>query len=642
MALLTVNNLSKYYGADLIFSDVTFQVERGEKVALVGTNGTGKSTLLNIVAGLIVPDSGDIGIGKRNRVVYLAQEVRFDSQRTLWQEMETAFEHVHALQADMQALEHQLADTNTPDWDEVMQRYGDISTRFELAGGYHIDQRIERTLRGLGFSAAYDQQQLAHFSGGQKTRAALACALLSDPDLLLLDEPTNHLDLEAMEWLEHFLKTWHGTLIVISHDRFFLQNVTQRTLELTLGRLEDYPAGYNRYLALRAERLERQMKEYTAQQEYIARTETFIRRYKAGQRSGEAKGREKRLNRLKEQELIDRPTTEKRLHIAFDTTVRSGDRVLTMDSLTVGYTTTHPKSMNDTQHKTLLHVQALEMHRGERIAIIGPNGSGKTTLLRTLVGEIHPISGTFHFGHNVIPGYYAQGHDGLHMDATVIDEIVRVSTSIGEAAARNLLGRFLFSGDDVYKRIRELSGGERNRVALAQLTLITNSMLIMDEPTNHLDIGAREALEEVLASYTGSILFVSHDRSFIDALADKLWVVHDGQITQHLGNYTSYQEQRTRQQEQAKNPQAESGNKKRGSSEQDQLTRQQRQQQKRLRELETEIEQLEQALQQTNIDLEQASVAQDVARIAKLGVEYADMEERLHVCYDNWVLLGEG
>ncbi len=636
MALLTVNNVSKYYGADLIFSDVTFQVERGEKVALVGTNGTGKSTLLKMVAGRIVSDSGDMGIGKKTRVAYLAQEVRFDSQRTLWQEMERAFEHVHSMQAEMQALEQQLADTQAPDWATVMERYGDISTRFELAGGYHIDQRIERTLRGLGFSSDYDQQQLAHFSGGQKTRAALAFALLSDPDLLLLDEPTNHLDLEAMEWLEHFLKNWHGTLIVISHDRFFLQNVTQRTLELTLGRLEDYPAGYNRYLALRAERLERQMKEYTAQQEHIARTEAFIRRYKAGQRSGEAKGREKRLNRLKEQELIDRPTTEKRLHIAFDTTVRSGERVLTLDNMTVGYT---DRNQKDT--KTLLHVQALDMHRGERIAIIGPNGSGKTTLLRTLVGEIHPISGTFYFGHNVIPGYYAQGHDGLHMDATVIDEIGRVSASIGEASARNLLGQFLFHGDDVYKRVRDLSGGERNRVALAQLTLLTNSMLIMDEPTNHLDIGAREALENVLVSYTGSILFVSHDRSFIDALADKLWVVHDGQITPFLGNYSDYQEQRARQQEQDKNPQAESGNKKRGSSEQDQLTRQQRQQQKRLREIEAEIEQLEQSLQQTKVDLEHASVAQDVARIAKLGLEYADIEQRLQVCYDDWVTLSE-
>ncbi len=659
MTLLNVHELTRYYGANCIFSAVSFQVARGDKVALVGINGAGKSTLLKIIAGLEPADDGHVRLARGVRIAYLAQEVRFAAGRTLWQEMEAAFAYLTELQDEMRQLEQRLADTAAPDWEQAMQRYGDLTARFEHAGGYTIDQQIKRTLQGLGFVEAQYHQLLTQFSGGQKTRAALAATLLADPDLLLLDEPTNHLDLKALEWLEDFLQHWDGTLIVTSHDRYFLDKVTRRTLELAAGTLEDYPAAYQGYLTLKAERLERRLKEYTAQQELIARTEEFIQRYKAGQRSKEAKGREKRLNRLKKQHLVARPKEPQQLKLFLDSQLRSGELVLTLDGLVVGYAgqpplaqllnteTVMPPVAQADRPCMLLRADELELHRGERVALLGPNGSGKTTLLRTLIGELPPLRGHPQFGHKVVTGYYAQGHDALNLEATVLEEILRVDPRSGETRARTLLGRFLFSGDDVFKRVGDLSGGERSRLALAQLTLLPRTLLIMDEPTNHLDIQAREALEAVLKEYPGSILFVSHDRYFIDALADKLWVVRDGRLIEHLGNYSDYmmllaEEQRAvaREQEPAPPPPAalDPGHSRdRGRTERSSAEEKQRR--KRLAALEAEVEALEQELAQIHSDLEQASVAQDVERIALLGTQYARLQARLDQRYDDWSYL---
>ncbi len=630
MTLLNVNNLTKYYGAELIFRSVGFQVQRGEKAAIVGANGAGKSTLLKIIAGIEQADEGAVQVARGNRLAYLAQEVRFRDDRTLWQEMEAAFAHLSELQAEIQELEPLLADTTAPEWEQRMERYGELTTRFEHAGGYEIDRRIEMVLSGLGFREAQYHQPLAQFSGGQKTRAGLAATLLSEPDLLLLDEPTNHLDLETLEWLEGFLRSWQGTLIVVSHDRYFLDKTTGRTLEIVLGELEDYPAGYNKYLELKAERMERRAKEYEAQQEYIARTEEFIRRYKAGQRSKEARGREKQLNRLKEQQLVARPREEQKLKLYLDGQLRSGELVLALNDLLVGYPNT-----------PLFHAGEREIQRGERVALLGPNGSGKTSLLRTLLEEMPPLRGSFKLGHKVAISYYAQGHDALHLGNTALDEILRVSPRLGEERARTLLGRFLFSGDDVFKRVGDLSGGERSRVAIAQLTLLPGNLLVLDEPTNHLDIDSREALEGMLKEYPGTMLFVSHDRQFIDALADKLWVVRDGRLDEHLGNYSDYAARMAAQraaETQRAASKVQSGNGKQPKAP-DRPAQEDRQRQKQLAALESQVEKLEQELASIQADLEAASTVQDIERVTALGTRYTEIEAQLDQCYHDWTNL---
>ncbi|MDQ5852336.1 MAG: ATP-binding cassette domain-containing protein, partial [Chloroflexota bacterium] len=544
MAILTGHKLGKWYGAERIFDGVSFMINRGDKIALVGPNGAGKSTLLKIIAGIEDATEGSVGRARGLRAAYLAQEAHFEGGGTLLEAMEDAFSHLTAMEAELRELEHLMADTDHPEWETRMERYGDLHARFEHAGGFHTEHVIERTLEGLGFRREHFGQRLDTFSGGQKTRAALAVTLLQDPDLLLLDEPTNHLDLRALQWLEGFLQGWPGTLVVISHDRYFLDRVTTRTWEMAFGKLDDYPGNYSKFLQLKAEKLERQQKEYEAQQEFIAKTEEFIRRFKEGQRTKEARGREKRLNRLKSgwtgvnprsaPQLVDAPRQQKALKLALEAGLRSGDLTLAIgDGLVAGYRTPNGD-------KPLVRTPALALQRGECVALMGPNGAGKTTLLRTITGELPPLAGRVTLGANVTVGYYSQTHEELIADNTVLEELHRLKPLEPTERIRSLLGRFLFSGDDVYKRVGDLSGGERGRVALAQLTLRAPNLLLLDEPTNHLDIAAREALEGVLQQFPGTILFVSHDRYFVDALADKLWIVEDGTVDEFEGDYSEY------------------------------------------------------------------------------------------------------
>jgi ATP-binding cassette, subfamily F, member 3 len=686
MSILNVNALTKYYGAELIFRDITFQVAKGDKLALVGVNGAGKSTLLKIVAGVEDATSGGIHMARGRTVAYLAQEAQFSGDRTLLDEMHTVLEHLTRLQAEITELGHALADTGAPDWEERMERYGELTHRFEHAGGYEIEHRIDRTLHGLGFSEEQYYQPLGQFSGGQKTRAALAAALLSDPDLLLLDEPTNHLDLAALEWLERFLKDWDGTLIVISHDRYFLDKVTNRTIEIANNKLDgDYPAGYNKYLQLKAERLELQLKQFQAQQEYIAKTEEFIRRFKAGQRTKEARGREKILNRLKDgyqgangqwiDMRIDAPTQQRKLAINLGTGIRSGEMVLKLDKLVIGYRGSQQGVANSNGRLSpadseLIRCPDLEIRRGQRVALMGPNGSGKTTLLRTIVGDLPALRGLVRLGHRVVVNYYAQAHEGLQLHASVLDEIRRIQPLIKEGEARNFLARFLFTGDDVYKRVGDLSGGERSRVALAQLTLLGGNLLVLDEPTNHLDINAREALENVLNEYNGSILFVSHDRYFIDAVADTIWMVRDGSIESFDGAYSDYaafreakeakddgrggEGTKVRKGEDATPAPAQNGKAAQGSSAVSagapalsatasgtrptdrNAERAERKRQRRLTSLEEEIAMLEDELKKLTEEMTGASMSGDGKRIKALEMQYTDVQEMLHTRYDEW------
>ena len=538
MPIVSVIQVSKSYGAERIFDSVSFQINENDRIGLVGPNGAGKSTLLNIIARREEPDEGSVALTRNTRIGYLPQVVDFQPENTLREEMLTVFADVHSWENDLSELALALASPAAHEdialHEKLLQRYADLQSRFEHAGGYTYENRVDQVLDGLGFTREQQQSPVFQLSGGQQTRAALGKLLLQEPDLLLLDEPTNHLDLKALEWLETYLINWKGAMVVVAHDRYFLDKVVSRTIEMAFARIEEYPGNYTKYLRLREERMERRLREYEAQQAHIAHTEEFIRRYKAGQRSREARGRQKLLNRL---ERVERPQDFPEMHFEFTPVVDSGQVVVSTQKLVAGY-------IDGKQRTELVRVADLELLRGDCVGLLGPNGSGKTTLLRTIIGELPPLSGQDHLGHNVRIGYYSQTHAGLNAERSIIDEIRQVSV-LSEEGARTFLGRFLFSGDDVFKPIGTLSGGERSRVALAKLTLQGSNFLILDEPTNHLDLPSRQFLEEVLAEFEGTLLFVSHDRYFIDRLATKVWVIEDGVLIPYMGNYTEY---RTRKQ----------------------------------------------------------------------------------------------
>ena len=637
--ILTVSNLQKTYITDLIFSGVTFQVAEREHVALVGVNGAGKSTILRIIAGIEHANAGEIIQAQGLRITYLPQESNFTSDDTLRNETRTAFAHVIAMADRMREIEHAMGDAGD-ELDDLLVEYDDLQQKFETARGYDIEHRTDEVLFGLGFTEEQFDLPVAKLSGGQKTRVALAKALLADPDLLLLDEPTNHLDLEMLEWLETFLRTWNGACLIVSHDRYFLDRVTTRTLDLSFGRLEDYPAPYAKYLPMREERMARRMKEYEEQQEYIARQEEFIRKYGNGQRYREARGRQKKLDRL---ERIERPQEHDRLHLRITGAVRSGRTVLSTTEMDIGY-------MDPDGPARFIHTPELEIERGERIGLLGPNGSGKTTLLKTLMNVLPPLKGEFQLGTNVKPGYYAQSHEQLRGKGlgTPLSAILDTGP-MNEEYARTYLGRFLFSGDDVYKEINSLSGGERSRLALAVLLLERANFLILDEPTNHLDIHARETLETMLTEFDGTILFVSHDRYFMDRIATSLWIVEDGTIHRELGNYTDYQRMLGRREAAlaevepepvapvvTPEPQEDLPNDVIVTSKGKPRRLTDAAVQKELGQVERQIAKLEGRLNQISDALAVATIDSDLDAVSRLGGEYEKVQTELDDAYARW------
>ncbi len=628
LPILTAKSLQKHFGSEEIFDQVSFQLAERERVALVGVNGSGKSTILRIIAGSEEPSSGEVAKLTGLRVTYLPQEAKFTSDRTVMEEAILAYAPVLASDARMREIEQALADSSRTDYDALLDEYGALQHFFEIHGGFEMEHRTEEVLAGLGFSESQHAEPVTHLSGGQRTRVALAKALLGEPDLLLLDEPTNHLDLTMLEWLESFLNSWGGSCLIVSHDRYFLDRVTTRTIELSFGGIEDYPAGYTGYLKLRAERMERRQKEYEAQQEYIARTEEFIRKYKAGQRSREARGRQTRLDRL---ERIHEPQAHQKLKISIAPAIRSGEMVFRTSKLTVGFGTAHGR-----EGRTLVSTPELTVERGDRIGIIGPNGEGKTTLLRTMIGEIPPLAGNIDRGVNVTVGYYAQAHEQLTPQGTPITSILQ-SQPLGEESARNYLGRFLFSGDDVYKPISALSGGERSRLALALLLLRKANVLVLDEPTNHLDVVARESLESMLEEFDGTILFVSHDRYFADRIANKIWSVENGKLTQHLGNYSDLLRSRQigapppmKQLETHSTPSPAPVQR----SQPKEISDSQRR--KAIERSEREIGRLEGKLNRLADDLAIAEIDQDYEAMARLDAEHTLIQSALSEAYELW------
>ena len=623
MSIVTANKLAKSYGPQDVFWDVSLRIARGDKVALVGRNGTGKTTLLHVIAGLDTPTAGRVHRARSLRIGYLPQEADLPGQRTLYEEMLTVFADLRAQQAELRHLEQQMADPAQRE--EALKRYGEELQAFELAGGYQYESKVKMILAGLGFPEEEQHQPLSILSGGQKTRALLAKLLLSEPDLLLLDEPTNHLDLAATQWLEEYLANWKGSLVVVAHDRYFLDKVVGRVWELAFGRLEDYPGNYSHYSTLRVERMERRLAEYEAQQKHIEKTEDFICRYMAGQRTKEAQGRQKRLDRLPR---LERPREAKKISLTIETDLRGADLVLVTEKLTIGYQPDAP----------LFTCPDLCLRRSERVALLGPNGSGKTTFLKTVIGQVSPLDGLARIGQNVKPGYLAQTHDSLDKEKTILEEILAVR-NLPLEKARGFLGRFLFSGDDVFKPVGDLSGGERSRVALAKLTLEGANFLLLDEPTTHLDIASQEILEEVLADFNGTILLVSHDRYLINALATQVWVIEDGELRVYDGNYSDYEEQKSKEQG-ARGKKQDARRKRREAGNRRQQEAKIKRQTARVEELEEDIVALETRLAALGEELVTASAAQDVESLRELGAEYQRVDEELHRLLAQWTEAG--
>ncbi|MCS7219829.1 MAG: ABC-F family ATP-binding cassette domain-containing protein [Anaerolineae bacterium] len=636
MSLLIASGLAKSYGALDVFEQVEVRVEHGDRIGLVGPNGQGKTTLLKILAGLEPPSAGMVTRARGLRIGYLPQDPPSPGAHTLYADLLNVFAGLQAQGEALYVLEQQIERTaDEAELERLLNQYGELQSRFELTGGYWYELRICQVLSGLGFQEEDYHRPLAHLSGGQRTRALLARLLLEQPDLLLLDEPTNHLDLEAMEWLEETLLQWKGALVVVAHDRYFLDRVVTRVWELAHGRLEAYRGNYSYYIFQRQERLKAQQRLWEKQQEYIAQTEDFIRRYRAGQRSREARGRLRRLERFKAEELIERPREQPRIRLDIASRIRSGDLVLATKDLVVGYDSAAP----------LFHCPDLEIRRGHTVALIGPNGAGKTTFLKTILGEIPPLAGRIRIGASVEIGYLAQTQAGLNPQQTVLDAILEVAPRLTIEEARRFLGRFLFTGDDAFQTIGTLSGGQRSRIALARLALKGANFLILDEPTNHLDLESQETLQDVLSRFSGTILLVTHDRYLAQALATHIWELRNGELRVYEGGYNAYLAQRAAERggTQVTITMSRPSSSAQEARERMREERRQRQAQRRRAEraaaLEHEIQALESELAQLASAIDAASRQQALDQVQQLGVQYVAIEERLHQLMEEWASL---
>src|SRR3954452_23561202 len=524
--LYRFENIEKSYGPHDILRSVTWQHNPGEHVGLVGRNGAGKTTLFRLLLKQEEPDHGQILRSSGLTTGHVGQHLDAEPGMTLFDYVETAFHEVLAIERKMRAIEHDLSDPSK-DHEKLLEKYSQLQHDYEHADGYTLHAEVERVLMGLGFDKKEFERPIAEFSGGQQNRAMLARVLLTRVDLLLLDEPTNHLDLKGIEFLEEFLESFKGSYLVISHDRTFLNRTVGKIVELAHGKLVEYSGNYEKFLELRAERMEKLAADYERQQEFIEKTQDFIRRNLAGQKTKQAKSRRKMLAKLDEAE---RPEADETLaDVKLDAGPRSGAIALTADRLTVGYAP-----------KPIVNNLTMTVRRGERYAIMGSNGSGKSTLLKTFAGRLEALGGTVSYGHNVQVGYYDQTLGDLNPNGIVIDEIWNLDRMKTELQIRSYLAQFSFFEDDVFKKTRDLSGGEKGRLALAKIMYTGGNLMLLDEPTNHLDVYTREALEEALEQFTGALVVVSHDRYFIDRVVDNVLVVDNGGAEVYPGNYSDH------------------------------------------------------------------------------------------------------
>lgn len=640
MLLLQTNDVLRRFGADVLFHNINLQVVDHARVALVGRNGAGKTTLLKMIAGITQPDEGTITKAKGLSIGYLAQDQGLDSQNSIWAELDTVFGSLHQMEAEIHHLEGQLAtvDSTTDRYQEILRDYDRLQEQFQEAGGFEIDSRMRGVLTGFGFEEESYQRPVNSLSGGQKTKLALAKILLQAPQLLILDEPTNHLDMGVLTWLEDYLKGYSGALLIVSHDRYFLDRVVNEVYDLDNQTLHHYTGNYSAFVKNKTARLATEMKHYEQQKKEIAKLEDFVNKNLV--RASTTKRAQARRRQLEKMERIERPQTDdKSIHFFFSSQKESGNEVLDVEGLKIGY-----------QDTVLAGPLTFNERKGQRVGIIGPNGIGKSTLLKTLLKKMPAIAGTIKFGANLDIGYYDQEQQQLHPEKTVLDEVWDDHPEIDETQIRNLLGSFLFVGDDVYKHVSDLSGGQKARLELTKLSFEPINFLILDEPTNHLDIDSREVLEGAINDFDGTVLFISHDRYFINQVATDVLAMQKDGITRYQGDYDDYLRAVT-EQEQASADDSTTPDQKRapkdGSAAQ-QSYQQSKEAQKARRKLQRTVADLEEQMNQLSEQQEQVetkmadpNVATDIGKLTDLQKELDTLTKQLEDVEEQWTAAAE-
>jgi ATP-binding cassette subfamily F protein 3 len=661
MSLLSASSLSKSFGPTDIFTDINVSIPHGARIAIVGPNGIGKTTLLRILVGIDEPSSGSVAWARNMQIGFLPQEASLAGVNSLWEECLIALSQLLTLEADLARLEGEMADPQKAE--AAMERYGQLQPIFERRGGYTYQTRIEQTLTGLGFTASDYHRPVTQLSGGQRTRAYLARLLLSDPDLLVLDEPTNHLDISAVEWLEGYLSQWEGSVLIVSHDRYFLDRVVDHIWEMSKRGMAIYRGNYSAYLQQRQERWDLQQQVYESEMERLLKELDYVKRNISGQNTLQAKGRLRRLSRVVEAieslgfetvqtrpwgevaaladisthtmnvEAVERrikalrPPSKRppRLNLHLKASHRSGDLVLRTRDLAIGYAD---------EGKPLFTAPDLLLKRGEVAAVIGPNGAGKTTFLKTLLDRLPPFSGELILGASLNIGYFAQAHEELNPDNTLVQEIDAIAPQMLLAEVRDYLARFLFTGDEVFKKVSTLSGGERGRLALAKLALSQANLLLLDEPTNHLDIPSQEILQEVLDEYQGTILLVSHDRYLIDALGSQIWEIEPDERSLRVfkGTYSEYKAQ-----QELEKLAADSGAREVSKVQHARPAQRNADEKRRLARVKTVEEQITSLeLQLEHLGRKLESPPADPAKVQKLGQDYVSLQDELEALMAEW------
>jgi ATP-binding cassette, subfamily F, member 3 len=670
MSLISATNLSKSYGPRDIFKGISLSIPHAARIALVGPNGIGKTTLLRLLVGLEEPSAGTLNRARGLQIGYLPQEAALQGTHSMWEECLSAFAELRLIEGDLAHLEASMSDPSQAV--QALQRYGPLQVAFEQRGGYTYETRIRQTLSGLGFAVSDFERPISQLSGGQRTRLVLARLLLSDPELLILDEPTNHLDITAVEWLESYLSQWDGATLIVSHDRYFLDRVVDHVWEMSLTGLETYRGNYSAYVEQRQQRWELRMQLFEDEKERLLKDVDYVKRNISGQRTLQAKGKLRRLSRQveaieslgveavankrwaeisEEADISSHPMNvdevERRvrslrppshrpphLHLNLRAGQRSGDLVVRTYDVDIGYAD---------EGRPLFHVPDLVLKRGECAALIGPNGAGKTTFLKTLLGLLPPLAGEVVMGASLKVAYFAQAHEDLHPERALVEEIEAVAPGLPLAGIRDYLARFLFNGDEVFRQVSMLSGGERGRLALAKLALSDANLLLLDEPTNQLDIPAQEILQEVLSEYQGTILLVSHDRYLIDALGTQIWEILPDEAAMRVfqGTYSQYRLYLDAEEDLAEKAAAKKAatekvvtDRRRRQVEKPRPSSEEKRRKARLKEVEERIALLEGHLTALSSQLE--NPPPDPAKVQRLGGEYVRVQNELEGLMQEW------